>query len=68
MSPTEQPPDGIEEGSCSACGRPAERGPSGAWWHVRREDSCGRTPARFSARQQQTAPRDRQIRHPGRDR
>lgn len=28
----------IEIGTCSACSATAERGPSGAWWHVR--DSC----------------------------
>lgn len=26
--------DGIETGTCSACGAPAERGSSGAWWHT----------------------------------
>lgn len=64
----------ITPGHCSACQAPAERGRSGAWWHSQGQ-SCGRLDARFEAapdepqeRQQQGPPRDRQIRHPGRDR
>ncbi|WP_060880168.1 hypothetical protein [Streptomyces scabiei] len=65
----------IESGRCSACQAPAERGRSGVWWHASQGQSCGRQDARFEAlpdepqeRQQQAPPRDRQIRHPGRDR
>lgn len=63
----------IMPGHCSGCLAPAERGPSGCWWHVRREDSCGRNDARFTPgapeqRQQPQSPRDRQIRDPGRNR
>lgn len=63
----------IEQGRCSACKGCAERGRSGAWWHF--GQSCGRLGANFERlpdehqeRQQQAPPRDRQIRHPGRDR
>ncbi|WP_340382307.1 hypothetical protein U5640_36345 [Streptomyces sp. SS7] len=62
----------IEPGRCSACQQRAERGRSGAWWHERGA-SCGRNTARFEpldepGQRQQTPPRDRQIRTPGRDR
>jgi len=32
------PEQEMTRGCCSACGRPAEQGPSGAWWHL--EESC----------------------------
>lgn len=68
-----------ESGRCSACGGPAARTavmgdtggcviePWAGWWHL--GDDCGQDTARFRAsRQQAGPPRDRQIRHPGRDR
>ncbi|MGW1035015.1 hypothetical protein ACWD4Z_22865 [Streptomyces antibioticus] len=63
----------ITSGRCTGCGRPAERGRSGCWWHTG-GPGCGRPAARFEAEdqdapeRQQQAPRDRQIRTPRRDR
>ncbi|MFJ5059031.1 hypothetical protein ACIP96_06380 [Streptomyces nigra] len=64
----------IQQGRCSLCLRRAERSRSGAWWH-QGGHSCGDPDAEFepleedsAERQETTAPRDRQIRHPGRDR
>ncbi|GGN47296.1 hypothetical protein [Streptomyces fuscichromogenes] len=65
----------IDEGHCSQCGGAAEQGRSGAWWHT--GTPCGSQPAHFTpgpapdagaAARQHHVPRDRQIRHPGRDR
>ncbi|MEU9972339.1 hypothetical protein [Streptomyces sp. NPDC051014] len=64
----------IEAGHCSACLAAAERGRSGAWWHA--GTACDHAAARFTpgpapdggAERQQQSPRDRQIRHPRRDR
>ena len=62
----------IEEGQCSACQAPAERGRSGAWWHSR--DPCGRRDARFQpsgeppVQRQQQPPRNREIPHAPEDR
>lgn len=66
-------PDPMTAGHCTGCQAPAERGPSGNWWHVRRQDSCHRMDARFEPgppehRQHTASPRDRQIRTPRRDR
>ena len=67
--------DDIEAGTCSACGRAAERGRSGAWWHV--GDPCHGTPqtdgvparpVTFQPARQQQSPRDRQVRDPRRNR
>lgn len=32
--------DEVEVGTCAACGAPAERGPSGAWWHLQQPSHC----------------------------
>ncbi len=60
-------------GRCSVCRERAERGPSGAWWHI--GPACGAVAARFEpgdegegAERQQQSPRNRQITDPGRDR
>ncbi|WP_405930329.1 hypothetical protein [Streptomyces sp. NBC_00827] len=62
----------VEEGSCSLCEAAAERSSNGAWWHT--DGPCSsQQPSRTAhfrpaPRQQNEPPRDRQIRHPGRDR
>lgn len=35
----------IERGTCSECGGPTERGPSGAWWHLNPACYAGQFPA-----------------------
>ena len=63
----------ITPGRCTGCGRPAERGRSGTWWHTD-GPGCGQPGVRFEPaedspeRQQTQSPRDRQIRTPRRDR
>ncbi|MFB7031719.1 MULTISPECIES: hypothetical protein [unclassified Streptomyces] len=58
----------IKEGSCSACGGAAERGPSGAWWHTGTPCGSIRPAALFRPREQDGPPRDRQIKDPRRTR
>lgn len=46
----------IERGTCSECGGPTERGPSGAWWHLNPACYAGQFPAPLVAFQPTPAP------------